>query len=121
LILISSAILIRESTGRTKSVKHEWADFPKRARCSKRSFEFGPEPLNPYEQFKHLKPDVVIQHGGYVFNGHFEIPLAAAFSHAQRAQNLLDAKDLVGALSEAQQSVDLAPGAVVPNAVLGTC
>jgi tetratricopeptide (TPR) repeat protein len=82
-------------------------------------FEFGPAPLNPYEQFKRLKPDAVIQHGIYVFNGHFDIPLAAAFSHAQKAQNFLDAKNVKAALPEAQQAVTLAPEAIVPNVVLG--
>jgi tetratricopeptide (TPR) repeat protein len=82
-------------------------------------FEFGPGPLNPYEQFKTLKPVAVIQHGIYVFDGHFDIPLAASFSHAQKAQNLLAAKDPEAALSEAQEAVALAPDAVVPNVVLG--
>jgi 4-amino-4-deoxy-L-arabinose transferase-like glycosyltransferase len=82
-------------------------------------FEFGPAPLNPYEQFKHLKPDAVIQHGIYVYNGHFDIPLAAAFSHAQIAQNLLTAGNAQAALPEAEQAVALAPNAVVPNATLG--
>jgi 4-amino-4-deoxy-L-arabinose transferase-like glycosyltransferase len=82
-------------------------------------FEFGPSPLNPYEQFKTLKPVAVIQHGIYVFDGHFDIPLAASFSHAQKAQNLLAAKDPEAALSEAQEAIALAPDAVVPNVVLG--
>lgn len=82
-------------------------------------FEFGPGPLNPYEQFKSLKPDAVIQHGVYVFHGHFDIPLAAAFTHAQKAQNLLSANNPQAALPEAQQAVALAPDAVVPNVALG--
>jgi len=82
-------------------------------------FEFGPAPLNPYEQFKHLKPVAVIQHGVYVYQGHFNIPLAAAFSDDQQAQNLLDAKDAAAALSKAQEAFALAPDAVLTNAVLG--
>jgi Dolichyl-phosphate-mannose-protein mannosyltransferase len=82
-------------------------------------FEFGPGPLNPYEQFKSLHPTAVIQYGVYVFDGHFAIPLAASFSHAQKAQNLLDSKQLEGALLEAQGGVNLAPDAVFPNMVLG--
>jgi Dolichyl-phosphate-mannose-protein mannosyltransferase len=82
-------------------------------------FEFGPSPLNPYEQFKHLKPIAVIQHGIYVYQGHFDIPLAAALSADQKAQNLLDAKNALAALPEAQGAFRLAPEAVVPNVVLG--
>jgi 4-amino-4-deoxy-L-arabinose transferase-like glycosyltransferase len=82
-------------------------------------FEFGGGPLNPYEQFRQLYPTAVIDYGVFVFDGHFEIPLAAAHSHAQKAANLLDAKQLPEALSEAQQAVALAPDAVKPNAVLG--
>jgi hypothetical protein len=83
------------------------------------AIDYGPGPLNPYEQFKTLKPVAVIQRGIYVFEGHFEIPLASALSHAQKAQSLLDAKNAGAALPEAEQAVALAPDAVVPNTVLG--
>jgi 4-amino-4-deoxy-L-arabinose transferase-like glycosyltransferase len=82
-------------------------------------FEFGAGPLNPYEQFKHLHPTAVIDYGVFVFDGHFEIPLAAAISHTQKAENLLGENRLLAALSEAQQAVALAPDAVKPNAILG--
>jgi tetratricopeptide (TPR) repeat protein len=82
-------------------------------------FEFGAGALNPYEQFKYLRPTAVIQYGVFVFDGHFEIPLAAAISHAQKARRLMSAKQLPEALSEAQQAVALAPDAVNPNVVLG--
>ena len=82
-------------------------------------FEFGAGPLNPYEQFKSLKPTAVIDYGVFVYNGHFEIPLAASISHSQKAQWLLDAKRLPEALAEAQQAVALAPDAARPNALLG--
>jgi hypothetical protein len=82
-------------------------------------FEFGAGALNPYEQFKYLRPTAVIDYGVFVFDGHFEIPLAAAISHAQKARRLMDAKQLHEALVEAQQAVALAPDAVNPNVVLG--
>jgi 4-amino-4-deoxy-L-arabinose transferase-like glycosyltransferase len=82
-------------------------------------FEFGAGPLNPYEKFKQLRPTAVIDYGVFVFDGHFAIPLAAALSHAQKAENLLAAKQLPDALLEAQKAVALAPDAVRPNAVLG--
>ena len=82
-------------------------------------FEFGPAPLNPYEQFKSLRPVAVIDYGVFVYEGHFEIPLAASIGHSQKAQWLLDANRLPEALSEAQPAIALAPDAVRPNVVLG--
>jgi cytochrome c-type biogenesis protein CcmH/NrfG len=82
-------------------------------------YEFGPGALNPYEQFKSLRPAAVIQYGIFVFDGHFEIPLAASIGHSQKAAQFLAAKQLPEALAEAQRAVALAPGAVKPNALLG--
>ncbi len=82
-------------------------------------FEFGPAPLNPYEAFKSAKPVDIIQHGIDVFQGHFEIPLAAALSHAQKSTNFLAAKNPTAALDEAQQAVALAPDSAFTNAALG--
>jgi 4-amino-4-deoxy-L-arabinose transferase-like glycosyltransferase len=82
-------------------------------------FEFGPGPLNPYEVFKHQQPTGVIDYGVFVFNGHYDIPLAASYSHAQKAQMLLRNKRPEEALAEAQQSLVLAPDAVKPNVLLG--
>ena len=81
--------------------------------------EFGPGSLNPYEQFKGLRPTAVIEHGVFVFDGHFETPLASALSHVQKAQNLLAAKQVEQALIEAQAAVALAPDAVQSQIVLG--
>jgi hypothetical protein len=82
-------------------------------------FEFGPAPLNPYEAFKSAQPIAIIQHGIDVFQGHFEIPLAAALSHAQKSSNFLAAKNPTAALQEAQQAVALAPDSAFTNAALG--
>ncbi len=82
-------------------------------------WEFGPGALNPYEQFKSLTPTAVIDYGVFVFDGRFEIPLAASISHSHKAQQLLAAKQLPEALAEAQQALALAPNAVRPNALLG--
>jgi tetratricopeptide (TPR) repeat protein len=82
-------------------------------------FEFGAGALNPYEQFKYLRPSAVIDYGIFVFDGHFEIPLAAAIGHTQKAEALMREKLLPEALAEAQQAVALAPDAVKPNGVLG--
>ncbi|MGZ4789772.1 MAG: glycosyltransferase family 39 protein [Terriglobales bacterium] len=82
-------------------------------------FEFGAGALNPYEQFKSLKPVGMIDYGVFVYQGHFDIPLAASISHSQRAEWLRDEKKFPEALAEAQEAVRLAPDAVKPNAQMG--
>jgi hypothetical protein len=82
-------------------------------------FEFGPGALNPYEQFKQLKPVAVIDYGVFVFEGHFQIPLAAALSHTQKAAQLLGQRQYPEALAEAQQAEALAPDSAVVNDTLG--
>lgn len=82
-------------------------------------FEFGPYPLNPYEQFKQLKPAAVIDYGVFVYDGHFDIPLAAALSRVQKARLLLAQNNAPEALAEAQQAEALAPNSASVNAAMG--
>lgn len=82
-------------------------------------FEFGPYPLNPYEQFMSLKPEAVIDDGVFVYEGSFNIPLAAALSHEQKAGLLLAQNKAPEALAEAQQAVALAPESARVNAAVG--
>jgi hypothetical protein len=82
-------------------------------------FEFGPGPLNPYEQFKQLKPEAVIDYGVFVYQGHFDIPLAAALSHVQKSGLLLEQNEVPQALAEAQHAEALAPDSASVNAALG--
>ncbi len=81
-------------------------------------FEFGPGALNPYEQFKSLQPTAVIDDGVFLYNGHFDIPLAAALSHMQKSQLLLKSNP-AEALTEAQQAEALAPKSSAVNQQLG--
>ena len=82
-------------------------------------FEYGPAELNPYAQFQQLKPTAMIQHGVFVFEGHFALPMAAAIGHVQKAAELLATKRYDSALSEAQTAVTLAPASVKANVTLG--
>ena len=82
-------------------------------------FEFGPGSLNPYDQFQRLAPTAVIQHGVFVFDGRFDIPLAAALNHVQKARSLQAAQQLEAALAEAQAAVKLAPNSVDVQVTLG--
>ncbi len=81
--------------------------------------EFGPGSLDPYGPFKLLKPTAVIDHGVFVFDGQFDLPLAAAISKVQKAQNFAQAKQLDQALQEAQAAVALAPNAIQAQLALG--
>ena len=67
-------------------------------------FETGTGPLNPYEQFQKLKPVAVIDYGVFVYDGHFEIPLAAALASMQKARGLLREKNAPARSSEARQA-----------------
>ena len=82
-------------------------------------FEFGPGPLNPYEQFKHLRPTAVIGRGVFVFDGRFDVPLVSALGRVQKAQNLLAAGQAEQALAEAQAALALAPDAVQTRLTMG--
>jgi 4-amino-4-deoxy-L-arabinose transferase-like glycosyltransferase len=82
-------------------------------------FEFGPGALNPYRQFQQLRPVAIIDASVFVFEGHFDIPLASALGHAQHAMVLLDEKQLNEALAEAQTAVALAPDSVTTQSALG--
>ena len=43
-------------------------------------FETGVGRLNPYGKFQNLKPAAIIDYGVFVYDGHFDIPLAGALS-----------------------------------------
>ncbi len=82
-------------------------------------FEFGPGKMNPYADFKKIKPVASIDYGIYVFQGYFAIPRASAMSHTQRVPKLIEAKQLDQALVEAQQAVTLAPDSAQAQMALG--
>lgn len=82
-------------------------------------YETGPGALNPYDQFQRLTPTAVIAHGVFVFDGHFDIPVAAGLQHAHNAGRLLGAKQPQAALAEAQAGVQVCPGCVQTETALG--
>ncbi len=81
--------------------------------------EFGPGSLDPYGQFKLVKPTAVIDHGVFVFDGKFDMPLASAMSKVQKARNLAQGKQLERALQEATAAVGLAPDSIQTQLALG--
>ena len=82
-------------------------------------YEFGPGELNPYDQFQKLRPTAVIEHGVFVYDGHFDIPLASALNHVTRSQLFAKAGQLDQALAEAQTAAQLAPNSVRTQSRLG--
>ena len=81
--------------------------------------EFGPGSLDPYGQFKKLQPTAVIDRGVFVFDGKFDVPLVAAITRSQKAQNLAGAKQFDEALKEAEAAVALAPDSIQPQLAMG--
>ena len=82
-------------------------------------YEFGPGELNPYDQFQKLRPTAVIDDGVFVFDGHFQIPLASALNHLSRGKRMAENGDLPGALQELQTAARLAPRSARIQAELG--
>jgi hypothetical protein len=80
---------------------------------------WGPGDLNPYEQFLHRRPDDLIANSILVFHGQFELPLLAALSHANHAQQLAGRHEWDQALTEARLAISLAPQSAEVHAVLG--
>jgi tetratricopeptide (TPR) repeat protein len=82
-------------------------------------FESGPGALNPYDQFQRLQPTAVIDHGVFVFDGRFNVPLASAWSRTQQAWGLLGARQPQRALEAAQAAVAADPDEVRAQVALG--
>lgn len=82
-------------------------------------YELGSNILNPYRDIQKLRPTAVIEHGIFVYDGTFEVPLASALGHVHRARALLDRRQLDEALVEAQTAAALAPDAMQSEMVLG--
>ena len=82
-------------------------------------YEFGSNILNPSRDFQKLRPTAVIEHGVFVYDGTFNVPLASALGHVQRARALLNRRQLDEALVEAQTAATLAPDGMQSQMVLG--
>ncbi len=82
-------------------------------------FEFGSNALNPYESFRTLQPNAIIQNGVLVYQGTYSIPLASALPHIDRSATAIKAHNIPAAIFEAQQAEQLAPGDVMPEIALG--
>ena len=67
-----------------------------------------------------MKSEPIVLIGGttYIYRGRFEVPLAAAISHAVRSTHFLRVKDVKAAVTEGREAVKL--GAVDPRTHLAS-
>ena len=82
-------------------------------------YERGSNILNPYRQFQEIQPSAVIEHGIFVFDGAFSVPMASALGHVQRARRFYGEKQFDEALKEARAAEALAPDALQTQMMLG--
>jgi 4-amino-4-deoxy-L-arabinose transferase-like glycosyltransferase len=80
---------------------------------------WGPDALNPYDQFSHLRPDAVPGNVVLVYHGTFDVPLASAYSHLGAAGVLTREKKMTEAVAEAEEAARLAPDSAQIQAGLG--
>lgn len=80
---------------------------------------WGPDVMNPYDQFSHLRPDAMPGNVILVYHGTFHVPLLAAYSHTVVADQLVRKKQLPEAVAEAQEAARLAPDSADIQAALG--
>ena len=71
--------------------------------------ESGDGALNPYASFRDMKPAAIIQDGVYVYQGRFDVPLAAAWVDVRKSEDLAAAGQEQPAMDAATAAVELAP------------
>jgi hypothetical protein len=79
-----------------------------------------PDALNPYAQFRHLRPDANVGNIVLVYRGTFDVPLLSAYSHSLTAKRLADEGKLAEAVAEAQDAAKLAPNSATMQEALGS-
>jgi 4-amino-4-deoxy-L-arabinose transferase-like glycosyltransferase len=80
---------------------------------------WGPDGMNPYEQFSHLRPDAMLGNVVLVYHGTFNVPLASAYGHLGAAGILVRGKKVTEAVAEAEEAARLAPDSAQIQAGLG--
>jgi hypothetical protein len=80
---------------------------------------WGPGELNPYEQFMNISPTRHLGGSILAFEGNFNLTLACAWSHVNKAWELEAQNHLDQAIAEARQAAALAPRQVGAHFALG--
>jgi hypothetical protein len=81
-------------------------------------FDWGPEDMNPYEQFAKVRPKTVLQGEILVFDGSFRVPEISALSHFIVANRLLQGGHPDQAFLEAKTAAALYPDFLLPHELL---
>lgn len=81
--------------------------------------ELPPRAVGEYLPFTKSEPIAFIGGNTLVYRGRFEIPLAAAMSHAYRSGEFLRIKQINEAVAEGREAVSLAPGDARTHLALG--
>ena len=81
--------------------------------------DYGQGSINPYSQFRDIPPAASIQYGLFIYDGHFQVPLASALVHARHSLTLLAQQQPEQALAEANEAVALTPQSVPGQLALG--
>jgi len=68
-----------------------------------------PDQPNPYESFKKVKPVAEIGDGVFVYEGHFDMSLPAAYHHAKESEMALSEGRIDDAIKEGLIAYRLAP------------
>ena len=71
--------------------------------------ESGDGPLNWFEPFRGLTPTATLQHGVYLYQGSFAVPLMAALVDVRKTSELQKAGQSAAALALAREATSLAP------------
>jgi hypothetical protein len=80
--------------------------------------DWGPEDLNPYEQFAKVRPKTVLQGEILVFDGSFNVPGISSHSHFILASRLLEGGHPDQAFLEAKTAAALYPDFLLPHELL---
>lgn len=83
-------------------------------------FDWGPDDMNPYDQFRGLHPSAVLQGEILEFDGTFHVNQVAALSHFVVAGQMLRQKQLDRAIVEFKLAEQLDPEAILTHEMLAT-
>ncbi len=83
-------------------------------------FDFGPDDMNPYQQFVSLRPTKVLDGEILEYDGTFQIPAIAGVSHFGVANTLMQQKKFDAAFEEYKLATQLNPKLISPHEILSS-
>lgn len=83
-------------------------------------FDWGPDDMNPYNQFVNRRPSAVLQGEILEYDGSFQVNEVSALSHFVVAEHLLGQKQLDAALVEYKLAEQIDPEAILTHEMLAS-